>query len=352
MAYSIFLAIKNRPTPHFLASLVWLVCWVVHSTASAEVNVLRKAANASTIYQIQQGDTVVRFAPQAGANLFSIAVDEVEYLRQPDSLEQLPGVSFGTPLLYPTPNRVKGAEFTFEGKRVTFDANSSGNFIHGLVNRYAWQVVSLTDSEESTSLRCLADFGDGKSLNDLFPFAHRLYLTITVKDRAVRWTYQVDNQSGSEAIPFGFALHPYFVYQGARDATFLTIPASHWMESSKQLPTGKLVPATELDYPLGQPMSLAETQFDDAFWGMQPDQPTTIDFRDAKRKVVIHASEAFTHLVVWTPDQHYFGIESQTCSTDAHNLHSAGMVDAAHLQICPAGETRSGWVEYRFLNGQ
>lgn len=307
-----------------------------------------KLVDGIEVYRLSQGKTVVQVAPSAGGNAFSIKVGGIEYLRQPESMDKLPGVGYGNPVLYPMPNRVKGAGFTFDGKRVELKPNAGENFIHGLVNRHVWQVESSQVDDSSATLRMLADFGSGTELHSQFPFAHQLFLSVRVTDGHVRWTYEVDNTNGKQSIPFGFALHPYIRYQGERRETFLTNPATHWMESTQQLPSGKLVPAEELDYPLGQPMSLAGTKFDDVFWGMQADKPTRIEFRDVGRELTIRASKEFTHLVVWTPERPYFGIESQTCSTDAHNLHAAGMQDAAHLQICPPGERMDGWVEYQF----
>ena len=307
-----------------------------------------KTVDGVEVFILRQGQTVVQVAPSAGGNAFSIQVDGVEYLRQPESMDKLPGVGYGNPVLYPMPNRVKGASFTFDGKQVVFQPNAGGNFIHGLVNRHAWQVIHSEADARSANLRMLTDFSEGTELYTLYPFAHRLFLSVQVTDGHVRWTYEVDNANGKQHVPFGFALHPYISYQGERKETFLTNPATHWMESTQQLPSGKLVPAEELDYPLGQPMSLEGTKFDDVFWGMRPDKPTRIEFRDVGRSILIRTSEEFTHLVVWTPDRPYFGIESQTCSTDAHNLHAAGMQDAAHLQICPPGEKMTGWVEYQF----
>lgn len=299
------------------------------------------------VFTLKQGTTTARFAPSAGANLFSIEADGVEYFRQPESLSKLPGVGYGNPVLYPTPNRVKDARFTFAGREVRFKPNAGDNFIHGLVNRHAWQLVRSAADAESAAVTCVADFREGTELHSLFPFSHQLFLEVKVRSNSVTWTYEVDNSGGTEAVPFGFALHPYWLYQGTREQTFLTIPATHWMEANAQLPSGKLVPADELDFPLGKPFSLAGTSFDDVFWGMSSSRPTRIEFRDKQRRVSIHATADFTHLVVWTPDRPYFGIESQTCSTDAHNLAAQGMEAAAHLQICPPGEKRSGSVEYR-----
>ena len=62
--------------------------------------------------------------------------------------------------------------------------------------------------------------------------------------------------------------------------------------------------------------------------------------------LVLESDEAFTHLVVYTPNQPFFCVENQTCSTDAHNLASAGKKREAHLQICPPGQVRKGWVRF------
>ena len=128
------------------------------------------------------------------------------------------------------------------------------------------------------------------------------------------------------------------------------------MESIERLPTGKLIPADqikfeEFEFRLSKPNSLGKTKLDDVFYGMRPSAPTRIDFRDVKRSIEIKTSKEFTHLVVWTPGSEesprpYFGVESQTCSTDAHNMFAAGFKEESHLQICPAGEVWSGWVEY------
>ena len=121
------------------------------------------------------------------------------------------------------------------------------------------------------------------------------------------------------------------------------------MESTQQLPSGRLVPASQLpfDLPLEQAVSMQKIKLDDVFYGMVPTKPTTIEYRGTGSVLKITASAQFTHLVVWTPDRPFFGVESQTCSTDAHNLYSAGKVRESHLQVCPPGETMSGWVEYR-----
>ncbi|MCR9294133.1 MAG: aldose 1-epimerase [bacterium] len=325
-----------------------IVCNLTCMEAALAGDVREIEEHGQRVIVLSQGDTVAKLAPAAGGNVYSIEVDGTEYLHQPPSADRLAGVGCGVPILYPTPNRVKDASFTFVGRTVTFTPNAGRNFIHGLVNRYAWEIDESQSDESSASVRLIASFDRDSELHRQFPFPHRLYLQVLVTDRSVRWQYTVDNQGGSEAVPFGFALHPYFLYQGQRSQTYLTIPATHWMEAQQQLPSGKLIPALDLDYPLGMPMSLADTRFDDVFYGLRPENPTRIEFRDVGLSVLIRASSEFKHLVVWTPDRPYFGVESQTCSTDAHNLYAAGYEEAAQLQVCAPGRTMTGWVEYDF----
>jgi aldose 1-epimerase len=60
------------------------------------------------------------------------------------------------------------------------------------------------------------------------------------------------------------------------------------------------------------------------------------------------ASADFTHLVVYTPQEPWFCVENQTCSTDAHNLYTLGWDKESHLMVLEPGQTHSGFVEYRF----
>jgi aldose 1-epimerase len=188
----------------------------------------------------------------------------------------------------------------------------------------------------------------GTKWYELFPHQHVLKLDVTVSDGAVRFAYTVDNTQGEGPVPFGFAYHPWFLYQGARANTYLTIPASHWMEAEELLPTGKLVPLAGTKFDLRQPRALEGFVIDDVYYGLAPQQPTVIDFRDVKLKLELAASADFTHLVVYTPQEPWFCVENQTCSTDAHNLFARGLKKESHLQIVEPGKSHSGYAEFRF----
>lgn len=323
-----------------------LFFWGVHTSMAGEITIHKDASTGWNVYTMTQGETVVKVVPAAGANVQSMVHEGVEYFHQPAELQQLPGVGHGNPILYPTPNRIKGASFQFEGTTYNFPKGGNGNHIHGLVHSEAFDVESTATDSGSASITCALRFTPGTRRHEIFPWTHTFRMTVTVRDGVVRWDYEVDNDASGKNLPFGVALHPYIIYQKARSETFLHVPATALMESFSQLPSGKLL---DLDgHPLDArtPKSLAGFNSDDVFIGIVPDKPARVEFRDVGRGITFKASKEFTHLVVWTPDRPYMGIENQTCSTDAHNLASKGMGEVAHLQVCPPGEKRSGSVEY------
>jgi len=324
-----------------------VLCGVMPLPAG-EIQIQRDAETDWPIYSLSHGKTVARLAPDAGCNLFSIEVDGVEFLRVPDDTRRLRGVGYGTPILYPTPNRVRGGKFVFRNREFNFPQNNSENFIHGLVHSVPWQVADSGTDDQGAWIEAELEFNADMPGYQNFPLPHRLQLRIFVTDGAVEWTYRVDNTNGKKTIPFGFALHPYFLYQGKRAGTFLKVPASHWMEAENLLPTGRLIPLAETEFDLRRPTSLAKLRLDDVFYGVLPERPVWVDFRDVGRRIILKSGPSFKHVVIYTPEQPFFCVENQTCSTDAHNLHNAGYKRAAQLQVCEPGRTLSDTVRYEF----
>ena len=80
-----------------------------------------------------------RIAPPAGGNLYSLQVGDDELLYQPPSLGELTEQRAGTPVLFPTPNRVRDGKMVFEGRSFQFPPNNQNNFIHGFARKRPWQ---------------------------------------------------------------------------------------------------------------------------------------------------------------------------------------------------------------------
>ncbi|MFO1019620.1 MAG: hypothetical protein U0903_02790 [Planctomycetales bacterium] len=114
-------------------------------------------------------------------------------------------------------------------------------------------------------------------------------MNVQLTDGMVKFEYIVDNTNGDGTLPFGLAFHPWFLYQGTRADTFLTVPAPGRMEVDngnppELLPTGKVQDVTGTKYDCRAGRSLENWVVDDVFIGMTPDKPAVIDFRDKGRK--------------------------------------------------------------------
>lgn len=95
-----------------------------------------------------------------------------------------------------------------------------------------------------------------------------------------------------------------------------------------------------------KPVALERLDLDDVFYGMKPEQPAWFEAHEKRIKVTLQASEEFTYMVIYTGNPEAFCMENQTCSTDAHNLHTMGYESEAHLLIVKPGETINMWVKY------
>jgi aldose 1-epimerase len=299
-------------------------------------------------YTISRGDLVVKLVPDAGFNVASIRYQGREILRTPPTLNELPGFMYGVPILYPTPNRVRDGKLTLGNETITYKPNNGPNFLHGLVHSVPFTVGDVVQKEGEVSLSGSLIFDVGTAWYAGFPKRHTLRVTLAVRDHSIRWTYDVDNTAGKEPVPFGFALHPWFLDQSARKLVKLTVPASHWMEAKDLLPTGKLIDLQGTKYDLRQGKSLEGVMLDDVYFGMKTEQPARIDYLGDKFSITLAASPEFTHLVVFTEQPGHFCVENQTCSTDAHNLHAAGMEAPAHLLSAKPHSSATGWVEFQF----
>ena len=291
-------------------------------------------------------ETVATFAPDVGANLYQFSVDGVEYLYDHAEPPVTPTALLGTPVLYPTPNRVRDSAFTFDGQTYRFPPNDGARFLHGLVRHLPWELGTPLIDDQSVTVETHVSFCPGSEHYALYPLRNRLAIRYSLSPGCLRMNFCVENQEEQQRLPFGVAIHPYFRIHGPRESVRITVPASKWMEAVALLPTANLLPMEDGPADISRPTSLADLDLDDVFWGMRSEAPAAIEYDSLGKRVTLAADADFTHAVVYTPQgKPYFCIENQTCSTDAHNLHAAGKTEASHLLILDAGETWQSTIE-------
>jgi aldose 1-epimerase len=253
----------------------------------------------------------------------------------------------GTPVLYPTPNRVRGGVFRWKGR--DYRQLKGGQLIveHGLAHDEAWQRGEPELEAGGVRLETWLDFQPGAAAFEAFPFPHRLGLEFRLSDGGLRVSYTIRNQGEAE-LPFGFGLHPYFQKLSGEEGTFVCLPADSIMEATSDLlPTGRLLPVGGTPYDLRRPAAVGTLDLDHVFTGIRPGEHARIEYRGLGLTVRLEASPDFSHLVLYTPrGEAFFCLENQTCSTDAHNLHDRGFAGESGLKTVPPGQVRQGSVTY------
>ena len=299
---------------------------------------------------------VASIAPELGSNLFSFRVGKHELIYHDPNLLRKRDFT-GNFVLWPFPNRVRDKRYTFAGKQYSLEKRTcpSGNYplVHGLVFDRSWSyqqpLVEATAASVTTSIAIDKDspFYDG------YPFDSTLSLTYTLTKEGLRITYVVKN-TGSQTLPYGFALHPYFAPLSGPEQTFLSLPAKTVMEADTELlPTGRLLDVTGTMYAmfdLREPIPVSHLKLDHVYFDLEPGSAAVIDYRQHGLQLVVGSTEDFTHAVIFTPGdtRDFFCLEHQTCSTDAINFNNQDEAHKkmAHLLELKPGATGTGTLSY------
>jgi aldose 1-epimerase len=263
-------------------------------------------------------------APSLGNNCFSFragapVLEEVafaDFLKKP--------TSYGIPVLFPFPNRIRDGRFTFGGETFTVDPPR-----HGFVRDKPWRVVAHGADEEGgaylTSAFNASDYAE--EILRQFPFPFQIEITYRLRD--ARLTFEaVARNTGGRTMPVGFGIHPYF---RRPDGGRLKVPASARWELSDSLPTGRIL-AAEGDYDLREGKTLDGMNLDDIFTRVERDADglarcLITDDEGGAETVVEFSPARLPHVVVFTPPtpRRAVCVEPNSCPTDAFNLQAKGI---------------------------
>lgn len=288
----------------------------------------------------------VSIAPEKGSNLFSWTYGKNDIIYCDKKLLAKCGFT-GNFILFPTPNRVKNFTYRWNSKDIVVKKRGKIVELHGLVFTEPWDYEKPKISTHSVSLTCSIAIAKNSPLYGAFPFPCRLTVVYTLYSNSVRVDYTVQN-TGTETLPFGFALHPYFNRLSGDNQTYIRVPATYWMDSPKDtlLPTGKLINITGKPYDVRRSTAVGTLTLDHVYTGLKNGEFPSIDYRTKHFRVDLKTSKEFTHVVVYTGEPHAVCIENQTCSTDAHNLWAKGFKKESHLLTVAPGKTHAGFVSY------
>ena len=258
----------------------------------------------------------------------------------------------GTPVLYPTPNRVRNGVFHYQGKSYPQTKRGKTVFEHGLVHDEPWDFEEPQVTSDAISLTTWIDFDPAGPLFEAFPFSHRLTVEYRLTQSSIQATFRIENRD-AKAIPFGFGLHPYFMKLCGDEGTSVKLPAEYVMEATPDLlPTGRMMPVATLNVDLRHETSIGRLNLDHIFTGVPAGQCAQVSYHSQGLSIRMVATREFSHLVLYSPPgAGFFCLEHQTCSADAHNLHDQGFTKESGLRFVPAGGTATGSITYEIVRG-
>ena len=292
------------------------------TTAGADIAVLRDTATQAE----------ARIAPALGNTCISFRVSDWQILDEPPDDTQLRehASSYGIPILFPWPNRLRNARFTFESREYRVPPSAGmPHANHGLVRTRAWRTLSCEARGSCAVIESEIRSTSFSDLADQYPSAFHLVVRYSLTDSELRIDAQAANV-GHQRLPFGFGLHPYFRLPfgpaGRRDNCELRVPAAEIWELEEHLPTAQRRPPRGR-FDLRQFQPLGRATYDDVYTALE--QPFRAVLRDPanEREIVVDAGDGqFNQFVVFAPHtRSIVALEPYTCVTDALNLAKEGV---------------------------
>ena len=217
--------------------------------------------------------------PENGLNLYSWTVDGREIMMEPGDFS-LFGTKYGTPLLFPMPNRVKDSVYRWEGRDYVLQKRGVKIARHGLVCDEPFTVTAMGAEDDKAYVTAEIEIAPGNALYEGYPFACLLCVTYTRTENGVRMDAHIENR-GEQTMPFGFAAHPYFTKRGDASRCFIKAPLHRYYETDENLiPTGRILPATGDMAVCGDYHSVESLNLDTVFRGMTADLSAHIRWED------------------------------------------------------------------------
>lgn len=294
-------------------------------TQAAET--LRLTDGATHVEVTTFGGCVTAYASETGArrlDWFRLAPPEAVAARDPLAMGCFPLVPFS--------NRIRDGRFRFGRHSVVLLPNMAGQRypIHGHGWLVPWSVTARSETELSLAYSHAAD---------AWPFDYEAWQRFTLEGAALSIEIGLRN-TGSEPMPVGLGLHPYF-HRGSGMRLSAAV-AGVWLGDEEVMPTEHVSPpppAMRLDDARVDSLVL-----DNCYTGW--DHRARLDWPEWRASLAIAATPPLDFLVVYSPpSRHALCVEPVSHVNDAVNLAARGVPDTGAREIAP-GESLAGTVTF------
>jgi len=303
------------------------------------IKINKEEWNNQAVYLLENNKLRIWVAPEDGMNISQIKYDD-QIVVKFDKERYEKKLTYGVPILYPTPNRVKDFKFSFDG--VKYDA-----VMHGFTKNQKFVVTGTNVDDKSVSIEAVMQIHKGEVLYELFPFESSLKIKIVVADNEIKYQYTVCNYDDKK-LPYGFAIHPFF--NKNNEEVKIKVNASKVMVMTEdKLPTGELIDVKDTEFQLQQEIEVDKLELDHVYTDINHHPAAEIIYNNFCIK--IDTTKDFSHIVVFLPSKApFFCIENQTCSTDAHNMYDSGFETISGLEIAEPNEEKGGEITWKFIS--
>lgn len=282
-----------------------------------------------TVLSLRAGRLSVDLSPGAGGSVTRFAVDGAgDILKRPtrEALASRVGKDMSCYPLVPFSNRIANGHLEFNSESIRLQPNWPGvrHPMHGDGWSRAWEVVRHDDVSAE-----LVYEHDGRTG---WPFRYRAAQRFALGDSGLVVGMSIKNLENRD-VPAGLGLHPFFTRE---PDTELTCHAEAvWRTDAEVLPVDRVAVPPAWDF--SRPRKVEGAGLDHCFDGW--DGKATIGWPARNMRLVLSATEAFRHLVLYIPDgQPYFCVEPVS--------HANGKVGRSLLA---ANATLAGEISFRLV---
>lgn len=226
--------------------------------------------------------------------------------------------------LTPFSNRLRAGRCSFGGHDIRMPLNTDGPHVeHGHGWQRPWTVLSAGPDDAVLALT---------HVGDAWPFPYEARQHFRLLDDRLDVEFRVRN-TGTEAMPYGFGLHPYFV-RTPRCTMTASVPG-FWETDADVMPVRLVGTPADIDPAKG--LRIAGHALDNVFTGW--DGVATVRWPERSAEVVMTADAPLRFLVVYSPaGESYFCAEPVSNATDAFNLANTGRTDTGMIVLEPNAE--------------
>ena len=286
-----------------------------------------------TLLSLRAGLLSVDLAPGAGGSIARFALEDAGDLLRPASdaaLASGTGKDTACYPLVPFSNRIANGRLAVGDDAIQLRANWPGvrHPMHGDGWARVWDVVR--HDRRSAELAYVHEAGAGVAG---WPFRYRARQTFGLDDAGLTVGLSIENLEDRD-VPAGLGLHPFFVRDA--DTELACRLAGVWRTDAEVLPLQRVPVPPEWD--LSASRRVDGLGLDHCFDGW--DGAANITWPQRGLRLVLSATEAFRHLVIYVPDgQRHFCVEPVS--------HANGAIGQMRLA---AGATLGGEISFRLVH--